>query len=123
MFGRKGASSTPLSRLLSRWRERRPHPICPAIAGADSTDAASDPERQGKAKVPADIACQTTPQIAPQMLRDTHAADIPLGVVLPDVVLCRSPYRGARRAAFRTAGCWQQIPDPVLAKARSVCHD
>jgi SRSO17 transposase len=46
---------------------------------------ANDPERRSKAKVPAEVAFQTKPQIALQMLRDAQADGIPLGTVLGDV--------------------------------------
>jgi SRSO17 transposase len=46
---------------------------------------ANDPERRNKAKVPAQVAFRTKPQIALQMLRDAQADGIPLGTVLGDV--------------------------------------
>lgn len=46
---------------------------------------ANDPERRSKAKVPAEVAFRTKPQIALQMLRDAQADGIPLGTLLGDV--------------------------------------
>ena len=45
---------------------------------------ANDPDRRNKAKVPADVAFKTKPQIALDQLRAAHAAGIPLGTVLAD---------------------------------------